>query len=78
MTAITEIKISSAQKDDLREMIQSGKSFLACVAAVQKTTHISLNEAKNLLLKSGVYSEVELKSINNTIQTMMSEFKENE
>ncbi|WP_298544974.1 hypothetical protein [uncultured Aquimarina sp.] len=62
----------------ITELKNKGVSFLGCVAFVQVNQKISLKEAQELTLQLQAYSKDEKRRIEEGIDIMLSDFKEEE
>ncbi|WP_378174038.1 hypothetical protein [Aquimarina sp. SS2-1] len=60
------------------ELKNKGISFLGCVAFVQVNQKISLKEAQELTLQLEAYTKDEKRKIQEGIDVMLSDFKEEE
>ncbi len=62
----------------ITELKNKGVSFLGCVAFVQINQNISLKEAQELTLTLEAYTKDEKKRIEEGIEVMLNDFKEEE
>ncbi len=62
----------------IKELKNKGVAFLGCVAFIQVNQNISLKEAQKLTLQLEAYTKDEKRKIEEGIDVMLSDFKEEE